>query len=498
MARKSSIDLKNAKGGGTLNSKYPLYIEGEDYRRLIFLEGHSLVQQTVQQTTPTNLPYAKWNPRTQSLEMQEVATTRRSISRIDFNIGMPAKDYSIMDEIVDSGCIRDVLRMRLDCERCDRLVDLYLPTAPFNQVVDDNELTMGGISPTESLVGRTTGFSSPAKGRMWPLDVAVVATVETSVNEVRWSEGDACADCGFCPDEILLGGTVDNDPDPDDGLFGVLSTDNQLFDTLSSVSGLPSGAVVTDFIVNGARVVGTFRVSTTGGGTFVYENGVLSLGEVGGVAIAEPLTGITRQGDIYIAVGDDGVIYTAPTIDPLNWTLLNVGSTDDFTAIATDGQINYLATATGDAFTLVGSVLTDITSDVDPNNVATTLNAVHVFGEGHIAFGGAAGFFSESLDGGTSWMPVQLNGGTGTIRAIAGEKWRQFVGVDSVLLERSPLTVDSEFVMQFAELGLQGGQTLSGNIMSLDVVKRFNAINYLVGSTDAGEIFYGKPCPASC
>ena len=117
-------------------------------------------------------------------------------------------------------------------------------------------------------------------------------------------------------------------------------------------------------------------------------------------------------------------------------------------------------------------------------------------GNHHVAFGGASGFFSETLDG-TTWYDQQLNSGSGTVTNIVGETWRVMVSIAGYFFERSVVTLDPDAEvpeeMVWREFKLQGDASLDGNITDMAMLTWMNGPNVLAAVTDAAEIVYARP-----
>ena len=409
-----------------------------------------------------------------------------------------------MDELVEGGGIHAVVRSRVDCDYCDRKGFVYLPDAPFGVIKETDNLVSGGTEDVEEAVGRTSEFSTQAKEIYRPLELIIGdASVGNNLYAAVWDEGDGCNAAGFCPDEAIVAGQ-------NDAFMAVLSTVTDKFDTTTTITtGLGVGNIITDIEIFGDLVVGTWTdnidpTAATDGGVFIYQNGAVSQGLSGGAVLGIPMYGITKQGNNFIAVGQNGAVYQASRVTPLVWTqITNTLTTEDLVAIDADEStgVSYIASKTAEAYTLLGINLTDISANVKAGATPASLESVKVLGDDHVAFGGATGFFAEhrnaSLVSATNQFTVQtLNSGTGSVNDIEGNSWRTFAAIASKIFERSIITLNED-VMTFLELELVSG-AVAGNYMSLDVAHRFGAPNYLVAVTDTGEAIYAKPCTASC
>lgn len=166
------------------------------------------------------------------------------------------------------------------------------------------------------------------------------------------------------------------------------------------------------------------------------------------VGITEPIFGIARFNGVFIAVGGTtagaAVVYTSD--DGVNWTAVVSGAlpaTHAATSIAVDKDNECLYVTCENGILLKGYVsansltFTDISSLlVSPGTNA--LFVVRVFAPGHIAVGGAAGFYNEMFPGDTEFTAVAVPG-TDAVYAVAGTKYRAITAAGETLYVRDML-----------------------------------------------------------
>jgi hypothetical protein len=494
----------SAFGGHSTNEMFRLYVQGS-YPSFINLDGHSLAMPTQDATEQLDIPDTRYDVASKSLVTTMVATKRTKITKRQASIGAPPWDISVLDELEYTGVVRDYMTLRADCEYCNRRAFIYKSHLALGQFTTSENLVKGGPDPTAELIGRTAPLEVNDIVDFRPLIGRVAKDVgANALYAALWQNAGDCSEAVPCPGGLFVGGGQIGGTAAE--ILASITTSTARFDTVAAINaGLPAGSIITAMILVDNTIVGTFAdninpATATTGGVFYFKNNVVTVGEDSGGVLAEPLYAITREGNRILAVGKGGATYVALKNNlRTGWLEITNAYTGHFLAVASTGNVTYIASSDGNAYSLTGVVFTDITAVVDPQNDATALNSVTHLGKGHIMFGGTPGFISENrkADNGGTWTVDIIGGGAGTVQTIAGTSERIFIGLDDEIQERSPFTMEND-IMQFQVFELQGGQTLSGNIRQIVVLDWLYGPNVFAAVTTAGEIVYANPCYASC
>lgn len=254
----------------------------------------------------------------------------------------------------------------------------------------------------------------------------------------------------------------------------------------------PDDHVVTSVYSNGDVVLFGFAdkplvsdaTSTTGGVEYSDDRGVTTTLDTN---ITEPVRGVGEFNGRYFAVGGtdtgDGLIWTSQ--NGVDWTSLSTGALATGKALGAfaadpdrqrfyvvgQGGVCLMGKPAGSSFALSAISL--------PNVATTNLFSVAVLGPGHIAVGGASGYYAESLDGGETWEQPEVPG-TSTIRAIAGKKHRCAVAAGTNVYIRDIISKN-----KFVAAEVRDGATTGGNVTALAVSED---MNYFAYATDTGEV----------
>lgn len=486
-----------------------LFVE-DNYPTLTALPSHALRLVDQAESEPTQVPIVDWNPRTRQLERTDVNTARKTVTRVDWEVDTPAYTHSKVIELGDAGVIADFILLFDAQNYADRKAEVYRPTTPLNQPRRTENLKMGGLDPQAELIGKITGGTSKGIGEIWAMRADLVNDLGANpLYAVSWAAPDYDGVATECPGAVIVGGGQLGGGT--DEILSVLSSDNSRFDTSNELAtGLTAGKFITNIIQVGQLTFATYAdninpSTATDGGLLVYDNGAVEEALLAGMSAGVPLYGLAydTENRRIIATGKGGKIFTISRSAPLVMgDDSDAGVTDHMVAIAVSKGTGYIACSNGNAYAFTGVAVVDITTEVVSTIAPSALHTVAHLGDEHIAFGGASGFYSETLDGGGYWEATQLNNGAGELRAITGETWRVFVGIDDTVFERSVLSLQAgdqpDDFLKWREFALEGGASLSGNIRSLKMLKWMSGPNVFVGVTDTSEVFYGRAVVASC
>lgn len=276
-------------------------------------------------------------------------------------------------------------------------------------------------------------------------------------------------------------------------------TDDRFASTTTLTHLIPDEHVVTDIYTDGDVALLAFANTVAVGVASGATGGVSYSDNINDAVpdftldsnITEPVFGVTKFKNTYIAVGGttagDGLIWTST--NGIDWTALSSGSLATghaFSKIVVDEERERFYICGENGIAIVGRPSGDtyLLTALSPGLGTAALHAAAVLGNNHIAFGGVGGVMSESLDGGTTWIPAAVPG-TATIRRIKGSANRTVVAAGTNLYERTILSLNL-----FKEMALAQGATTSGDIYGLDVGEDFNYVAY---ATDDGEVGMAYP-----
>lgn len=497
------------KGQTSFAADYRVMMTQQTFGRLRRLDGHSFRWAAQEESTPATASLVQYNQQTRKAEIKTVDTERKFITKRDFEIGIPPWEHSYIEEVVSAGADYDYFRVRSDCPYCDRRAYAYEPQTKLKEIMDTENLALGGVDPQNEAIGKTTGANLNSFIDIKALSASLTGTPATgALYAVAWMKPDYCGNASECPGDIVIGGVIVGDAVGENA--AILSTNISRFDTETHIAlGLGATEVVTDILVVGETQFFTWSdnidpSTATDGGLLVRRNGAVSEAEVSGSPIGAPMYGLTLDGDgRVIAVGQNGAIFVTTMANPTVLSDISVAAeTDDFIAVASGGSsVSYIAASNGNAFSLVASQVTDITTAVKDGETVAIWNKVASLSYGHVIFCGPNGIISETIDDGENWDASVLNQGAGNVLAATGHTFRTLVSIGNAIFERSPLELaeEDEFAtMKWRQLELAGGQEPSGNIVDMAILYWLNGPNVLAFVTDDGEVGYGRYCYASC
>jgi len=299
---------------------------------------------------------------------------------------------------------------------------------------------------------------------------------------ISWSFG-ACVNCSAFEHRNGFYGGLNNFFRTADGFASGTAITTGLANTASINGVVTDGATAVAVFSDGAA--GGILLSVDGGATFTNVS----------PAGSKPLHDVIRAGSYYYAVGGTGYIYRS--VDGSAWTLLS--NTVAPTAVLYDAAYDpstglvYVAgdvSGTGVALQINSSgAITDISATVKGAAVSLpTVYVVDVLAEGHIAFGGASGFYSEYVAGQINPLYRNTTVGSASIKFIGGDSWQTVVGGGTKVWHR---WVPAE--MAWEEMPKGPGVSITGAITSGAEGMNDEGANFFSFVTDAGEIFIAAP-----
>lgn len=477
-----------------------LFILDENFPQLSALDGHRMEVDDPETTDEVSLRTMLWNVESLRFEPHTVQIISEQIDGVTATITIPAYEYSRLEEIAEGGDMPAFVSIRQGSSYDKRYARVLRVTAPLSAIVDADVWSVENFEAIDEPEGKTTTASGSNYGRMFPMTAREVNSIATSsLYAVLFTYADSAQalKSGYTPKDILVGGLSTN------GYLGVGSSSSDSiqdrWDTLSAISNsIGAGNIVTSLVGSNGVYVGTWAddpdpATATDGGTFSYVNGTVTLG----TSISTPMYGCAAIDGDFVFVGKGGVVYTSDSLTPATLTQVTHAVTSEhMMAVAgdPDNDVFYIVTSSGSLLTLVASSVSDISAYLPGS--PSDLRSVAVLGDDHIAVGGANGYYAEHLEATNAsasnpYTQSTLNGGSGTVRAIAGETTRVLCGVDTKLFERSLLTIN-DVILQFQELTIDGGAP-SGNITDIKMLTRYNEPNFAVAVTASAEILYLNP-----
>jgi len=299
---------------------------------------------------------------------------------------------------------------------------------------------------------------------------------------ITWAFG-ACVNCSAFEHRI--------------GYYGGLNNFKKTTDAFASGStittGLANTASINSVVSDGATVVAVYSDSPAGGILLSVDNGA-SFVDVS-PASCKPLNDVIRAGSYYYAVGGTGSIYRS--VDGANWTVVSntVAAAATLYDLAYDQSTGLIYVAGDNAGTGVAlqinssGAITDISAAVKGSAGSLPIvYVVDVLADGHIAFGGAAGFFSEFATAQVSSLYRNTTVGSAAIKFIGGDPWQTVLGGGTKVWHR---WVVNE--MSWEQIPLAPGITITGAITSGSEGANDEGSNYFNLVTDAGEILIVAP-----
>ncbi|GEM_PF-5248201 len=500
--------MARTPGGVSGSVKRPLktrlMMDGPKYPEMEALDSHTLEIDEPETTDRVEYPYLLWNDENKEFEQQTIEIVPETITSVSFTITIPAFDNSQLEEIREGRDKRNFFAVRDTGDYTENLAKIMRTTAALGPIVESGVLTVSNTEIDEPEGATTTGTASNV-GQQKPLKAAEVKTLaSTPLYAVGFTGSDANGflESNFTPKDIMVAGN-----DATDAYLGLVSSSSDAYanrwDTDDEITpSIGSGRIITSLVRSQGIVVGTWANdadpgTATDGGVWAYVNGAVTVED----AIGIPMYACAALDGTFYFGGKGGVIYTSNSLDPAIISQVTHAVTSNHISdmdADSDNNVVYVVTASGNLLTVVSANVSDASAYLPGSS--TNLQAVKVLGDNHVAVGGASGYFAEHRKAtraaaSNQYTQSQINAGSGTIRAIAGNDFRVMVGIDTKIFERSLLTLDT-IRLEFSELAFDGGAP-SGNIMALTMLMRYNEPNFGAGVTAGGEIIYINPIAAT-
>ena len=486
--------------GDVINlSKTRLFMDDDGYPLLSPLDGHKMETDDIEETDAVDYKTVLWDREALRFRPHTVRLINPEVDGVTATITVPPYEYSRLQEIIEAGDERTFISIRQGASYSNRFAKVIRSNAALSQLNDSVPWSILSFDDIDEPEGPATTVSAPYLGKIYPLKAAAVNTIgSTAWYDVLFTFQDTgFLQSGFTPKDVLVGGA------DADAYLAVASSSadgyQTRWDTITEITQtIGTGNIITSLIQNGGTIVGTWADNAdpalaTDGGTFAYVNGTVTPG----TTLTNGMYGCAAIDGTFIFVGAGGVIRTSTSLDPATTTAISHAATvEDMTGIDADvdNDVFYIVTDSGSLLTLVASNVTDISTYLPGS--PTSLVAVKVLGDDHVAVGGASGYFAEHrtatrASATNKYTESTLNSGSGICRSISGNDLRVMAAVDSKLFERSVLTIN-DVRLEFAELELDGGAP-SGNIMAIEMLTRYNEQNFGVAVTASAEMIYLSP-----
>lgn len=483
-------------GGGTTSKDYEMLMEGASpLDEPISLVGHSLTGLTPETIDAVTLPVVE---KVRGKIINKVRTLRpQQVTGLTGTLGFGNANWTpLLQKARQSGgeCETTIYLKRLCPPDSDERLAIFYPNTTFSQPTFVNDpVTIDETNPIEwqSEFRAENQYILWGQGGYELTDLSDPLYAIATLNE----ECVACDDSGVYQQLVVAGGTTTVHVRKTDDRFGT--------STILDASAAPSSRVAKavwsegDVILVGFASTENYLTSTVGGTLFTADGGDTAMALDSNITV--PVNGVTKFGGQYVAVGGvgGGQAHVWTSSNGRDWTDLSSGAlpaTQALAAIDVDEENGVFYAVGENGLVLKGRLagssiaLTALT----PDNVSTTdLYAVHVFGDDHMALGGASGYYAESFDGGDTWEQPSFPG-TNTVYAIGGVDARAVVQSGTTFYVRDVLT-NNAFESFTDEL--RDGATVTGVIRGIFVDRNDvnDGHNYFAAVTADGEVYQLRP-----
>ena len=480
-------------GGGANTKDYELLMEGDTpVASPKSLVGHALTDFNVE-TTDRVTAIEVYKARGQ---IQERTVTLRPARQtgVTFTIGFGSKGeiWTPLLRIAETGgqCAKMLYVNRLCPANSDYAHFYAIPEPALNPPTFPNGLIT--VDDT-SVVTQQSEVQAPEMLKAYTIGGYEVSDVAEPYYAIAVMTPSDCVDCeNGSFNNFLVGGGAGGAGDA-----VVLRKTNDRFSSVEDLTtGIAVGNTITsiytlgDIILVGFADTTSVATATTGGTAISVDGGANFTLDAN---LTEPVWGVGYFDGQYIAIGgtasgagnfhysDDGITWTAVSSS-------NLPASHALRALAVDEQAEaiYLVGEGGTALKAQKSGVTYVISTLTPPGSPDLLSAVAVFGEDHIAIGGAPHYYAESWDAGATWSQPSVPG-SAAVTGIAGRsKIRTLVGVAGAFSERTIMTNNA-----YKAKSLVGNPTISGAVTGLVTLP--GEYNYFIACTDAGEIVQFRP-----
>lgn len=410
----------------------------------------------------------------------------------DYTVGIPIDAFwSPVLEASQSDCLRDFYLYYLCPTDPQYRHFLVLKDCSIDPIIEAQDLLTNGED--NNPIDWTTKITAVEQLRGYDLGVDVIYDMGGTVkaNAVAFLLDD-CPGCDYQPglSMVLAGG---------DGTLApaTLITDNRFSSVFTATSGTAAdtgravyadGDVILRFDYTGA----SFLASTAGKSHRSSDRGLTWAVKT----IVFPIAAVVGDGSLVFAGGKnaagDAVLYISTDTGD-NWTLITssaFSAGSGIMCLAYDKESGRLYMGCEDGKVLVGRVvgagmqITSLTANIGGISINDILG-IAVLGENNVVVVGAAGFASETRNGGSTWRQMGISGAA-ALTCIAGNQYRAYVGSGSNIYMRDILTLN-----RWEKVTLELGQTFAGTLTSI-VMGPYDNFNQFVFTTDAGNVGFAK------
>lgn len=298
----------------------------------------------------------------------------------------------------------------------------------------------------------------------------------------------------FYANGVYVGGDADTADDP----VAEYST-NRFGSGSASTESLATASCYTCCHSDGATIVYGYSdeivddagTAVAGGIAYSIDAGVNITAVTG---VTDPIYCVIQGAGYWWAAGSASIIWRSK--DGVNWTSFTnplVSATLDYVNMAYDADAGYIYlvgsdTPNGALHRIDRDDIADLTSDM--NAGANLMYDVAVLEKNHVIAVGASGTVREQPDTSQTgnWSDVSIGTTTPDCRFVGGDKARTMIGAGSLPYERSAL---QDWI--FKPATINGGTTISGNIVSGTDGELLEGANYFAMGTDLGEVLLTLP-----
>lgn len=464
-------------------TSYRLLMQDPVYPNLVALDcGFGVGQPEFDETNAVERTYYCYDKRAGRLVPKTEVLYGSSIRKIRYPINLPKGKtlFSPIHQFAGKNCPRDLFMVYICPPNVEDNHFIRMPNGRFGAIKPDTAFIEWDGDQDGTPYTATSELTVTEQQTYYHLVASKVQDLTPSLSAIAWIFGE-CVECDAFEHRVgLYGGT------------NLLARSTNAFGSGTTITtGLASTAVINGILADGNIVLAVYTDTTTGGVLKSVDGGV-TFTDVS-PASCKPLNDVIRAGQYYYAVGGTG--YIIRSVDGSNWSVVSntVAASATLYDLAYDPVSRNVYIAGDNSSAGVALMITpqgaliNISANVQAAaGSLPILYVVTILGPKHIAFAGASGFFSESVDGGGVYANSVV--GSSAIKVLLGDTWRTFVGAGSNLYQRS---VANEMTWKPATLA--PGQSITGNFLSGASGNNASGANYFAAVTDAGEIFVIAP-----
>lgn len=481
-------------GGETTSKDYEMLMAGTTpISEPVSLIGHSLTGLTPETQDAVTMPVVE---KVRGRIVNRIKTLRAAqVTALTGTIGFGNALWTpaLHKARLQGGCETTFYINRLCAADPDEAITFVMPEVVLAAPTRVND----PITVDETnLIEWQSEFRAPNEYILWAQGAFELTDLSDPMYAVAFTT-EECADCDDNPYQniVVAGGT--------NSVAVVRSTDRFATYSFLNTSAAPASHTARtvwtegDVIVVGFSNNADYLSATTGGTLFSADGGASAMAV--DTNLTHPVNGVTRWNGQYLAVGGAGGAQARvwTSTNGISWSAVTsaaLPANAALAAVAVDEETGEFYTVGENGLVLKGRLsgssvaLTALT----PTGVGTTdLYSVHVFGEDHIAIGGASGYYVESFDGGDTWTQPSFPG-TNIVYAIAGNVHRALTASGTVFYVRD---VQNKFVFTAATSKIRDGAAVGAAIRGIysDPRDKYDGHNYMVAVTANGEVYLFRP-----